>query len=203
MTLRRLLRGLARRRVPLGFASGASRCGSPADAAVAGDRRGVAIVGRSAAHLGGRASREGPRGDGIGAVRVHAASALLSGRRSWAIGLAVASRSAPVAVLVFAYLAVTMTAAIRTEEAHLTEKFGGDYPAYREGRARAGAPAVQPRARDAEPRVSRGARAAGGAVGARGEGADLTCAGLRICARSVFVTIIVFWRRLSVVPGGG
>jgi hypothetical protein len=39
-----------------------------------------------------------------------------------------------VAVIVVAYLAVTLTAAIRTEEAHLTEKFGAAYPAYRAGR---------------------------------------------------------------------
>ena len=49
------------------------------------------------------------------------------------IGLAVASASAAVAVLVLAYLAITLTAAIRTEEAHLTEKFGVAYPAYRAG----------------------------------------------------------------------
>jgi len=51
------------------------------------------------------------------------------------IGLAIASASAAVAVLVIAYLAITLTAAIRTEEAHLTEKFGVAYPAYRAGRA--------------------------------------------------------------------
>jgi protein-S-isoprenylcysteine O-methyltransferase Ste14 len=50
------------------------------------------------------------------------------------IGLAVAAASLPVAVLVAAYLGVTLTAAIRTEEAHLTEKFGAAYPDYREGR---------------------------------------------------------------------
>ena len=50
------------------------------------------------------------------------------------IGLAIASASLIVAVLVFAYLAITLTAAIRTEEAHLTDKFGAVYPAYREGR---------------------------------------------------------------------
>jgi hypothetical protein len=33
-----------------------------------------------------------------------------------------------------AYLAITLTAAIRTEEAHLTEKFGSEYPDYRAGR---------------------------------------------------------------------
>lgn len=50
-------------------------------------------------------------------------------------GLAIASASVIVAVLVALYLAVTLSAAIATEEAHLTEKFGGAYPAYRDGRA--------------------------------------------------------------------
>jgi hypothetical protein len=54
------------------------------------------------------------------------------------VGLAVASASLSVAVLVALYLVVTLTAAIATEEAHLTEKFGGAYPAYREGRAAGG-----------------------------------------------------------------
>jgi protein-S-isoprenylcysteine O-methyltransferase Ste14 len=52
------------------------------------------------------------------------------------IGLAIAAANAWVAAIVVAYLAVTLTAAIRTEEAHLTEKFGEAYPDYREGRAR-------------------------------------------------------------------
>ena len=51
-----------------------------------------------------------------------------------------------VAVLVLAYLAITLTAAIRTEEAHLTEKFGAAYPDYRDGRRAAGARAIQLRA---------------------------------------------------------
>ena len=51
------------------------------------------------------------------------------------VGLAIASASWIVGVLVLGYLAITLTAAIATEEAHLTEKFGGVYPAYREGRA--------------------------------------------------------------------
>jgi Phospholipid methyltransferase len=56
-------------------------------------------------------------------------------------GLAVAGHSVIVAVLVAVYLAVTITAAIRAEEAHLTEKFGGRYPEYRTGSA---APAGRP-----------------------------------------------------------
>jgi protein-S-isoprenylcysteine O-methyltransferase Ste14 len=45
-------------------------------------------------------------------------------------GIAIASASAVVAVLVVTYLAVTITAAVRAEEAHLREKFGGEYDAY-------------------------------------------------------------------------
>ena len=50
------------------------------------------------------------------------------------IGLAIASASLMVGAVVVIYLAVTLTAAIRTEEAHLTEKFGAAYPEYRNGR---------------------------------------------------------------------
>lgn len=50
------------------------------------------------------------------------------------VGLAVSSASLIVGALVVAYLAVTLTAAILTEEAHLTEKFGSAYPEYRNGR---------------------------------------------------------------------
>lgn len=52
-----------------------------------------------------------------------------------ALGLAIASASATVAAIVIGYMALTLTAAIRTEEAHLTEKFGAAYPAYRAGQA--------------------------------------------------------------------
>ena len=48
-------------------------------------------------------------------------------------GLGVASHSVAVTLLVIVYLAVTLTAAIRSEESHLTEKFGDAYPAYRDG----------------------------------------------------------------------
>jgi protein-S-isoprenylcysteine O-methyltransferase Ste14 len=54
------------------------------------------------------------------------------------IGLAIASASVVVCVLVVAYLAITLTAAIRTEEAHLTDKFGDAYPSYRNGNAAGG-----------------------------------------------------------------
>ena len=46
------------------------------------------------------------------------------------IGVAVASGSLLVAAIVITYLAITITAAIRAEEAHLREKFGDAYDAY-------------------------------------------------------------------------
>ena len=49
------------------------------------------------------------------------------------VGLAIASASLVVALILAVYLGVTFTSAIRSEERHLTEKFGGAYPAYRNG----------------------------------------------------------------------
>ena len=51
-----------------------------------------------------------------------------------ALGLVIAAANLIVAAIVVGYMAVTLTAAIRTEEAHLTEKFGAAYPEYRAGR---------------------------------------------------------------------
>lgn len=50
------------------------------------------------------------------------------------IGFIIAARSIPVAVLALVYLALTYTAAIRREEAFLTQKFGAAYPEYKAGR---------------------------------------------------------------------
>jgi protein-S-isoprenylcysteine O-methyltransferase Ste14 len=49
------------------------------------------------------------------------------------VGFAIASASAWTAVIIMLYLTITLTAAIRSEERHLTEKFGPAYPAYRDG----------------------------------------------------------------------
>lgn len=51
------------------------------------------------------------------------------------IGFAVASNHVVVTVIVLAYLIFTLTAAMRSEEAHLREKFGDAYDAYVEKRA--------------------------------------------------------------------
>jgi len=51
------------------------------------------------------------------------------------LGYAIAARHPVVAVIVAAYLLLTLTAAILSEEAHLREKFGDEYDAYAEKRA--------------------------------------------------------------------
>jgi protein-S-isoprenylcysteine O-methyltransferase Ste14 len=51
------------------------------------------------------------------------------------IGIAVVSNNQIPAVIVITYMLLTLTAAIRSEEAHLREKFGDAYDAYAEKRA--------------------------------------------------------------------
>ncbi len=51
------------------------------------------------------------------------------------IGMAAVANNAIVAVIVIAYLLLTLTAAMRSEEAHLREKFGDAYDAYAQKRA--------------------------------------------------------------------
>ena len=51
------------------------------------------------------------------------------------IGMAVIANHLIVALIVIAYLALTLTAAMRSEEAHLREKFGDAYDAYAQKRA--------------------------------------------------------------------
>ena len=51
------------------------------------------------------------------------------------IGMAVIANNLVVAFIVIAYLALTLTAAMRSEEAHLREKFGDAYDAYAQQRA--------------------------------------------------------------------
>jgi protein-S-isoprenylcysteine O-methyltransferase Ste14 len=51
------------------------------------------------------------------------------------IGFAIAANHIVVAIIVVAYLLLTLTAAMRSEEAHLREKFGDAYDAYVEKRS--------------------------------------------------------------------
>jgi protein-S-isoprenylcysteine O-methyltransferase Ste14 len=129
-----MLKRVARLRVPLGFVFGALVLGlarpTPRSVAVGAA---IAVLGElvriwAAGHLdkGREVTSSGPY-----ALTRHP---LYLGSTIIGVGLAVGAASMLVAVIVVAYLAVTLTAAIRTEEAHLTEKFGAAYPAYRAGR---------------------------------------------------------------------
>ena len=129
-----VLRRIARLRVPLGFLFGVFvlwlahptwRTLAVGAVIAAG---GEAIRVWAAGHLekGREVTSTGPY-----AVTRHP---LYVGSTIIGIGLSIASASIVVAALVLGYLVVTLTAAIRTEEAHLTEKFGEAYPDYRAGR---------------------------------------------------------------------
>jgi protein-S-isoprenylcysteine O-methyltransferase Ste14 len=130
-----LLRRIARFRVTIGFVCGALAIW-------------LAHPTRETLSIGGAVALAGE------AIRIWAAGHLEKGREvtssgpyaftrhplylgSTVIGLGLGYSSANwiVAALVVAYLLVTLTAAIRTEEAHLTDKFGAAYPAYRAGTA--------------------------------------------------------------------
>ena len=132
-----LTRRLAKLRVPLGYALGAVALWFAAPTAqslaigAAIGAVGEALRMWAAGHLekGREVTSTGPY-----ALTRHP---LYAGSVIMGVGFAVAAHSLAVAVLVFAYLAVTITAAIRSEEAHLTDKFGGAYPAYRNGTAAA------------------------------------------------------------------
>src|SRR5688572_18362221 len=129
-----MLKKIARWRVPLGFAFGvlALWLANPTRESILWGAL-VALAGEAirvwaAGHL--EKSRE-VTASGPYAWTRHP---LYFGSTLIGIGLAIGAASIAVAVLVLGYLAVTLTAAIRTEEAHLTEKFGAAYPEYRAGR---------------------------------------------------------------------
>lgn len=60
---------------------------------------------------------------------------LYVGSTIMALGIVIASRSASVGGLAALYMAATLTAAVRTEEAFLRGAFGDDYARYRDSRA--------------------------------------------------------------------
>ena len=126
---------LARWRVPLGYGLGIAAfvlaTPTPSSLAWGASIGGVGEALRiwAAGHLekGREVTRSGPY-----ALTRHP---LYLGSAIMGAGFAVAARSLAVAVIVGAYLVVTITAAIRSEEAHLTDKFGSAYSDYRQGRA--------------------------------------------------------------------
>jgi protein-S-isoprenylcysteine O-methyltransferase Ste14 len=130
-------RRLARWRVPLGYllAVAAYWFADPTRQSLAGGAAvgalGEAVRIWAAGHLekGREVTTSGPY-----ALTRHP---LYLGSSIMGAGFAIAAHSVPAASIVIAYLVVTIFAAVRSEEAHLTEKFGGTYPAYREGRAQA------------------------------------------------------------------
>ncbi len=125
---------LARRRVPLGFLAGIAAIwlADPTPltlaigAIVAAIGEGVRIWAAGHLEKGREVTMSGPY-----RLTRHP---LYLGSTIIGAGLAIASASTLVALLVVIYLGVTLSAAIATEEAHLTAKFGGAYPEYREGR---------------------------------------------------------------------
>ena len=133
-TLVGILKKIARLRVPLGFAFGllALWLADPTPQSLLYGAI-IAVAGQlfriwAAGHLekGREVTMSGPYR--LTRHPLYLGSSLIG------VGLVVAAANVWVTVLVLGYLVVTLTAAIRTEEAHLTEKFGAAYPEYRAGR---------------------------------------------------------------------
>jgi protein-S-isoprenylcysteine O-methyltransferase Ste14 len=132
--MNRVMRWLARRRVALGFAAGviALWLARPTPWSLALGAA-VAIAGEllriwAAGHL-----EKGREVTSSGPYR-WMRHPLYAGSTIAGIGLAIGAASWLVVVLVASYLTITLTAAVATEEADLTKRFGEAYPAYREGR---------------------------------------------------------------------
>jgi protein-S-isoprenylcysteine O-methyltransferase Ste14 len=133
-----LAEALARRRVALGFVGGALVLwlARPTGATlVAGTA--IAIVGEclrvwAAGHL--NKAREVT----VSGPYRWFAHPLYVGSAVMGAGLAVASNSVAVGAVIALYLAVTLTAAVKTEEAFLRRAFGDRYDRYRRGRTGAG-----------------------------------------------------------------
>jgi len=126
---------LARLRVPLGFAAGALSLwlARPTPLSMAAGLF-VALPGEllrvwAAGHI--RKGREITTSGPYRLVR----HPLYLGSTIMGLGFAVAAASPWVALLVVAYLGVTLAAAMRTEEASLDARFEGGYSDYRNGRA--------------------------------------------------------------------
>ena len=126
---------LARRRVPLGFATSAIALvlASPTPASMLWGLP-VAVLGEvirvwAAGHL--EKSREVTRSGPYRFSR----HPLYVGSSVMGAGIAIASASVWVALCAAVYLSVTLTAAIRSEEAFLKRKFGSEYDDYCRGQA--------------------------------------------------------------------
>ncbi len=160
----RVAEALARRRVPLGFVVALSvllfaRPVWPAwQTGLAMAAVGEAVRIWAAGHLekGREVTRSGPY-QWIG-------HPLYVGSSIIAFGVAVACNSGIVAAVIFIYMAATLTAAIRTEEAFLSQRFGDEYDLYQRS---AGEPATRRFSLD-RARRNREHRAVAGLVGGFG-----------------------------------
>jgi len=129
-----LARRLARHRVRLGFVAALASFWlarpTPRSLAIGAT---IAIVGQmlriwAAGHL-----EKGREVTASGPYRL-TRHPLYVGSAIMGLGFGIASAHAAAMALVGLYLALTIGAAIQTEETHLTEKFGEAYPEYRQGR---------------------------------------------------------------------
>jgi protein-S-isoprenylcysteine O-methyltransferase Ste14 len=125
------MKWLARRRVAMGFVLGAVVLwlAQPTPRSLAAGAL-VAVIGEAirvwaAGHL--QKSREVTRSGPYRFTR----HPLYLGSSIIAVGIAVASASLAVAAIVAVYVLTAIPAAILSEEAHLREKFGGAYDAYK------------------------------------------------------------------------
>jgi len=124
----------ARLRVPIGFACGAVALvlaqptlpSLAAGGAVAAAGEGLRFWAAGHVEKGREVTKSGPYR--------WSRHPLYVGSSIIGLGVAIASASLGVLILAAAYLIVSLTAAIRSEEAALTAKFGREYADYREGR---------------------------------------------------------------------
>jgi protein-S-isoprenylcysteine O-methyltransferase Ste14 len=133
MTTESVVEVLARRRVPLGFVTAVAAL-VLAQPTWATWRAGllVALVGEAVRVWAAGHLEKGREVTASGPYRL-VAHPLYVGSSIIALGVVVAVRSVPVAVLAFVYMVSTMAAAIRTEEAFLRERFGDAYDRYQSG----------------------------------------------------------------------
>jgi protein-S-isoprenylcysteine O-methyltransferase Ste14 len=130
-----LVKRLARLRVPLGFAAAAivlwlaepTRWTLAAGTTVAAIGEALRVWAAGHLHKSQEVTASGPYR--------WLPHPLYAGSSVMGAGLAIAANSPIVMLVIAVYLAVTLTAAIRSEEAFLRGAFGDDYDRYRRGRA--------------------------------------------------------------------
>jgi protein-S-isoprenylcysteine O-methyltransferase Ste14 len=132
---RRIVRRVARWRVPLGFVfAGAALALARPTATLLAVGTVVACVGESLRMWAAGHLEKGREVTTSGPYRF-TRHPLYLGSMVMGVGLAIASASLWVAALVLVYFATIVVAAVRSEEAYLRRRFGGEYDAYAAGTA--------------------------------------------------------------------